>query len=42
VIAAEKAKAVKITKSVFDRGGFKYHGMVKAFAESVRKGGIEF
>ena len=41
-IAAEKAAAVKITKSVFDRGGFKYHGLIKAFADSVRKGGIEF
>ena len=42
VIAAERAKAAKITKSVFDRGGFKYHGIIKAFADSVRKGGIEF
>lgn len=41
-LAAEKASAVKISKTVFDRGGFKYHGIIKAFADSVRKGGIEF
>jgi large subunit ribosomal protein L18 len=41
-LAAEKATEAKIKKTVFDRGGFKYHGMIKAFADSVRKGGIEF
>ena len=41
-IAAEKAVAAKISKVVFDRGGFKFHGKVKAFADSVRSGGITF
>ena len=41
-IAAEKAAAVKIKRTVFDRGGFKYHGMIKAFADAVREGGITF
>ena len=41
-IAAEKAVAANIKKCVFDRGGFKYHGIIKAFADAVREGGIEF
>ena len=41
-VLAEKAKAASISKAVFDRGGFKYHGVIKAFADSVRKSGVEF
>lgn len=39
---AELAKAKKITAVVFDRGGFRYHGRVRAFAEGARDGGLEF
>lgn len=38
---AEKAKAKKITTVVFDRSGYRYHGAVKALADSVREGGIQ-
>ena len=39
---AAKAVASGVTKVVFDRCGFRYHGCVKAFAEGAREGGLEF
>jgi large subunit ribosomal protein L18 len=41
-ILAEKAKKEKITKVVFDRAGYLYHGRVKAVADGAREGGLEF
>ncbi|MCG6956330.1 MAG: 50S ribosomal protein L18 [Gemmatimonadetes bacterium] len=41
-LLGEKAKEQGISSVVFDRGGYKYHGRVKAFAEGARKGGLEF
>lgn len=38
---AERAKAAGIEAAVFDRGGYQYHGRVKAFAEGVREGGLK-
>ena len=39
---AKKAQAKKITKIFFDRGVYRYHGRVKAFAETLRENGMEF
>jgi len=39
---SKTAKEKGITKIIFDRAGYLYHGRVKAFAESLRKGGLEF
>ena len=39
---AEKAKAAGVTQVVFDRGGFLFHGRVKALAEAAREAGLEF
>jgi len=41
-LAAQKAKAKNITAVVFDRGGMKYHGRVKALAEAAREAGLKF
>ena len=41
-ILGENAKKKKINKVVFDRNGYLYHGRVKAFAEGVREGGLQF
>jgi large subunit ribosomal protein L18 len=39
---ADRAKAKGITRIVFDRGGYLFHGRVKALAEAAREGGLEF
>jgi len=41
-MAAEQAKANGITTIVFDRGGFRYHGKIKAVADSAREAGLKF
>lgn len=41
-LVAERAKAAGISKVVFDRGGYLYHGRVKALADSARESGLDF
>jgi large subunit ribosomal protein L18 len=40
-LVAERAKAAGVEAVVFDRGGFKYHGRVKAVADAAREGGLQ-
>ena len=42
ILLATKAKSIGITEVVFDRGGHKYHGILKSFAESSREAGLKF
>jgi large subunit ribosomal protein L18 len=39
-LLAQRAKAAGVESAVFDRGGYQYHGRVKAFAEGIREGGL--
>ena len=41
-LLAERAKAAGVSRVVFDRGGFLYHGRVAALADAAREGGLEF
>jgi len=41
-LLADRAKAAGVDSAVFDRGGYKYHGRVKALADGAREGGLAF
>jgi large subunit ribosomal protein L18 len=41
-VLAQRAKAAGVQRAVFDRGGYRYHGRVKALAEGAREGGLAF
>jgi len=41
-LIAERGKAAGVESAVFDRGGYRYHGRVKALAEGAREGGLSF
>ena len=41
-LLAERAKAAGVENCVFDRGGYRYHGKVKALADGAREGGLKF
>lgn len=41
-LIAQKAESLKIKKVIFDKGSYKYHGIIKAVAEGARKGGLKF
>src|SRR5947208_17032830 len=41
-LLAERARAAGVESAVFDRGGYKYHGRVKALADGAREGGLQF
>ena len=41
-LIAERAKAAGVTEVAFDRGGFKYHGRIKALADAARESGLQF
>jgi len=41
-VLAQRAKSAGLTQVVFDRGGYQYHGRVKALADAARAGGLVF